>query len=91
MELIFDLSFRVGTIRRMSAAGVGRQMGDISFSRRRGMSTTSIWALQERNEACCGEPPNSVQLTTGPMSTYVPLPSPDGKRIYLVGVKNRGK
>ncbi len=52
--------------------------------------TTSIWALQEET-GLLRRAPEPVQLTTGPMSTYVPLPSPDGKRIYLVGVKNRGE
>jgi Tol biopolymer transport system component len=52
--------------------------------------TTSIWALQEETDLL-RRAPEPVQLTNGPMSTYVPLPSPDGKKIYLVGVKNRGE
>ena len=52
--------------------------------------TTSIWALQEET-GLLRRDPEPVQLTTGPMSTFVPLPSPDGKKIYLVGVKNRGE
>jgi Tol biopolymer transport system component/DNA-binding winged helix-turn-helix (wHTH) protein len=53
--------------------------------------TTSIWALQEGAGILRPAAPEPVQLTNGPMSTYAPLPSPDGKRIYLVGVKNRGE
>jgi Tol biopolymer transport system component/DNA-binding winged helix-turn-helix (wHTH) protein len=52
--------------------------------------TTSIWALQE-GTGLLRRGPDPVQLTNGPMSTFVPLPSPDGKKIYLVGVKNRGE
>ena len=53
--------------------------------------TTSIWALQERTDFFGRAIPGPVQLTNGPMSTNVPLPSPDGKKIYVIGVKNRGE
>ena len=53
--------------------------------------TTSIWALQEGTGFFRRAIPAPVQLTNGPMSTNVPLPSPDGKKIYVVGVKNRGE
>jgi Tol biopolymer transport system component/DNA-binding winged helix-turn-helix (wHTH) protein len=53
--------------------------------------TTSIWALREGTGILRSGFSEPVQLTNGPMSTYVPLPSPDGKKIYLIGVKNRGE
>jgi Tol biopolymer transport system component/DNA-binding winged helix-turn-helix (wHTH) protein len=53
--------------------------------------TTSIWALHEGTGILRREISGPVQLTNGPMSTYVPLPSPDGKKIYVIGVKNRGE
>jgi Tol biopolymer transport system component/DNA-binding winged helix-turn-helix (wHTH) protein len=53
--------------------------------------TTSIWALDERTDFFRRAIPEPIQLTNGPMSTYVPLPSPNGKKIYVIGVKNRGE
>jgi Tol biopolymer transport system component len=53
--------------------------------------TTSIWALQEGTDFFRRALPGPVQLTNGPISTNVPLPSPDGKKIYVIGVKNRGE
>ena len=53
--------------------------------------TTSIWALQEGTAFFRRATPGPVQLTNGPISTNVPLPSPDGKKIYVIGVKNRGE
>jgi Tol biopolymer transport system component len=53
--------------------------------------TASIWALQEGTGLLRRAIPGPVQLTNGPMSTNVPLPSPDGKKIFVIGVKNRGE
>jgi Tol biopolymer transport system component/DNA-binding winged helix-turn-helix (wHTH) protein len=53
--------------------------------------TTSIWALQEGTGLLRRAILGPVQLTNGPMSTNVPLPSPDGKKIFVIGVKNRGE
>jgi serine/threonine protein kinase/Tol biopolymer transport system component len=52
---------------------------------------TSIWALREKGGLLgkpAGEP---VQLTAGPMNLYAPVASPDGKRLFVVGVQRRGE
>lgn len=50
---------------------------------------TTIWAVREKRrwfERVSHEP---VQLTTGPMNTYAPAPSLDGKRLFIGGSEPR--
>ena len=52
----------------------------------------NIWALHERTGLLGrfgGSKP--VQLTTGPMSFYMPVPAVDGKRLFAIGVQERGE
>jgi serine/threonine protein kinase len=44
---------------------------------------TTIWAMRERAGFFQSNSRHAVQLTTGPMSTYGPLPSIDGKRLFV--------
>jgi eukaryotic-like serine/threonine-protein kinase len=51
----------------------------------------SIWSLHQHTSlfgSSSGEP---VQLTTGPMNVGAPVPSPDGKRLFVQGWQPRGE
>jgi DNA-binding winged helix-turn-helix (wHTH) protein len=57
-------------------------------SRRQGR--TDLWAIREGN----GWPARSsfpMRLTNGPLSYELPFPSPDGKHIFVIGLKPRGE
>ena len=52
---------------------------------------TNIWARRERQgifERASREP---VQLTAGQLDTLAPVPSRDGKRLFVVGLQSRGE
>lgn len=49
----------------------------------------SIWAIRERKSFFRLYKRDPVQLTTGPMNTYGPVPSLDGKRIFVGGGQAR--
>jgi len=60
------------------------------FQSRRG-SATSVWAIREKTglfERVSHEP---VQLTTGPTNSFWPVPSTDGKKIFVVNAQERGE
>jgi DNA-binding winged helix-turn-helix (wHTH) protein/Tol biopolymer transport system component len=57
-------------------------------SRERGR--TDLWALPERSY-WFGRSRSPVRLTNGPLSYVLPFPSPDGKHIYAIGLKERGE
>jgi Tol biopolymer transport system component len=48
-------------------------------------SRSNIWALREKTGFLQRGSREPVQLTNGPMAAYWPLPSLDGKRVYLRG------
>ncbi len=53
--------------------------------------TANLWALKEHGglfRPTAGEP---VQLTTGPMNTGNPVPSRDGKKLFVQGWQPRGE
>ena len=56
-----------------------------------GNGTSYIYALPERHSLFQTAEPQPVRLTTGPMQTYLPTPSPDGKRLFLYGFLQRGE
>ena len=51
----------------------------------------SIWALREKTGFLDRGGNEPVQLTTGPMQTIYPVPSPDGKRIFFSGYLERAE
>jgi len=51
----------------------------------------NIWAVREGGSLFRKVSHQSVQLTTGPTSTYAPLPSLDGKKIFVVTAQVRGE
>ena len=53
--------------------------------------TTNIWAIREGKGLFRTARPQPVQLTAGPLAFMGPTLSPDGKRLFAVGVQNRGE
>jgi serine/threonine protein kinase/Tol biopolymer transport system component len=52
---------------------------------------TDIWTVREKGrlfQSSVGEP---MQLTTGPLNYWAPLPSKDGRKIFVVGEQPRGE
>ncbi|MFL6351855.1 MAG: protein kinase domain-containing protein [Bryobacteraceae bacterium] len=52
-----------------------------------GIST--IWATREKVSFFQRVSEKPMQLTTGPMNTYGPVPTPDGKRLFVGGIQPR--
>ena len=52
---------------------------------------TNIWAIREGKGLLRTARPQPVQLTVGPLAFMGPTLSPDGKRLFAVGVQNRGE
>lgn len=52
---------------------------------------TSIWALPETHGLLAQSSPEPWPLTTGPMNFYAPLPSADGKKLFVLGEQRRGE
>jgi len=50
-----------------------------------------IWVLHEKAPLLRKAEREPVQLTTGPLNYWAPLPSRDGKRLYVVGEQPRGE
>ncbi|HZS04308.1 MAG TPA: protein kinase [Blastocatellia bacterium] len=58
-------------------------------SRRNG--TTNIWAMRERAGLFQRANQEPVQLTFGPLNYSAPVPSQDGKKLFVVGELRRGE
>ncbi len=56
-----------------------------------GRDRGDIWARRERTGFLDRGGPGLIQLTTGPMQSYLPEPSADGKRIFFLGGLLRGE
>src|SRR5208337_2832220 len=52
---------------------------------------TDIWALRDEASLFRKRDRKPVQLTTGPLNYWAPMPSRDGKRLYVVGEQPRGE
>ncbi|HUN63431.1 MAG TPA: protein kinase [Candidatus Sulfotelmatobacter sp.] len=50
-----------------------------------------IWELQEHTHLFKKSTYEPVELTTGPLALFSPLPSKDGKKLYVVGRTPRGE
>jgi Tol biopolymer transport system component/DNA-binding winged helix-turn-helix (wHTH) protein len=44
-----------------------------------------IWAIREKGDLFRKANPEPVQLTFGPMDTFAPVPSTDGKKVFFIG------
>ena len=53
--------------------------------------TANIWAVSENTGLFRSNRHEPVQLTTGPMNTGEPLPSRDGKKLFVEGWQPRGE
>jgi Tol biopolymer transport system component len=53
--------------------------------------TTNVWAMREQAGLFRRANQEPVQLTVGPLDYYSPLPSKDGKKIFVVGEQRRGE
>ncbi len=53
--------------------------------------TANLWALRERVGLLFPAPHEPVQLTTGPMNVGSPVPSRDGKKLFVQGWQPRGE
>jgi serine/threonine protein kinase len=53
--------------------------------------TANLWALDERRGFFRSAPREPIQLTTGPMNVGEPVPSRDGKKIFVQGWRPRGE
>jgi serine/threonine protein kinase/Tol biopolymer transport system component len=54
-------------------------------------SQGNIWALAEKGNSLRKTNGQPFQLTSGPMSFSLPLPSKDGKKLFVVGALARGE
>ena len=54
-----------------------------------GGQTVNVWARAEKSGLLGRVNADLVQLTSGPINMMSPMPSPDGKRIYVVGSQTR--
>jgi serine/threonine protein kinase/Tol biopolymer transport system component len=58
---------------------------------RGGTGNSNLWALREKGGSFgrpSGEP---IQLTSGPFDFHVPVPDPNGHKLYVIGVQQRGE
>jgi serine/threonine protein kinase/Tol biopolymer transport system component len=55
-----------------------------------GGGTENLWAIRERGNFLSSKPA-PTQLTTGPMNVGTPVPSIDGKRLFVQGWQPRGE
>ena len=55
-----------------------------------GGGTENLWAIRERGNFLSSKPA-PTQLTTGPMNVGTPVPSTDGKRLFVQGWQPRGE
>ncbi len=56
-----------------------------------GGGTRNVWAMREKTGFLRRASQEPVALTTGPISFEYPVPSPDGKRLYVVGSQVRNE
>lgn len=52
---------------------------------------TDLWARRERASFLRSGPEEPVRITFGPMNFLSPTPSPDGKRLFVIGEQDRGE
>jgi Tol biopolymer transport system component len=52
---------------------------------------SNIWIMPDRSEWWRKASPQPVQLTTGPLQFNQPLPSRDGKKLFVIGIQPRAE
>lgn len=53
--------------------------------------TTNIWVLRESSSLFHSAKPEATRLTAGPLNYLAPSPGPDEKKIFVIGVQQRGE
>jgi DNA-binding winged helix-turn-helix (wHTH) protein len=73
------------------AACCGRWTSDGKYFvfQSRSQSRTDLWAIREGNR-WLARSSSPLRLTNGPLSYELPVPSPDGKHLFAIGLKPRG-
>ena len=66
-------------------------MASTSFSRRRRVEGANVWALREKTGWFQRAKRRPFQLTNGPLQTTWPVPSTDGKRLFINGSQYRNE
>jgi WD40-like Beta Propeller Repeat len=56
-----------------------------------GNGISDIWVLPERTSPLWKASNQPVQLTTGPLSFKIPVPSKDGKKLFVIGAQLRAE
>ncbi len=54
------------------------------FQSDRGISETALWAIREKSGFLQRRNPEPMQLTTGPSNMVSPVPSRDGKKLFVI-------
>ncbi len=72
-----------------SADGVWTPDGKYYLFSQENNGASQLWALPERKTWLGKSVQAPMQLTTGPMETFLPTPTPDGKRVLFYGVTKR--
>jgi eukaryotic-like serine/threonine-protein kinase len=52
---------------------------------------TDIWVIREKAGLLGNARPEPMQLTFGPLNYTMPVPSPDGRKLFVVGEQQRGE
>jgi len=98
LSSMWEVSTEGGPARRLlpglnavtSCCGNWTPDGNYFVFQANGEGRTDIWVIRERGFFQKSEP-EPVRLTTGPLNYWGPLPSKDGKKIFVVGEQPRGE
>jgi serine/threonine protein kinase/Tol biopolymer transport system component len=52
---------------------------------------SNIWSIPDHADWWRKNSPNPVQLTTGPLQFFIPMPGKDGKKLFVLGVQPRAE
>jgi eukaryotic-like serine/threonine-protein kinase len=58
---------------------------------RGGTGNSNLWALREKGGLLEGTSREPIQLTSGPFDYHMPVPDPNGRKLYVIGVQQRGE
>jgi eukaryotic-like serine/threonine-protein kinase len=56
-----------------------------------GIGNTNLWALREKGGSFERSSREPIQLTSGPFDFHMPVPDPNGQKLYAFGVQQRGE
>jgi len=82
--------FELCPARSLWACDILFRVAALNLDRRPEVSL-NLWAMREGTVLFGKFASEPVQLTTGPLDFYMPLPSLDGKRLFVIGAQQRGE